>query len=446
MCLTEGFLTNDYLLDHTNTLLNYMRNANTTVRWLLLHRTTEVKKLRDIVAQGITENEILLLLLKASQFEYQVKSMFQSLLDTKDEKWEQYKKVSCEHMTELSEYFSGEKPLARVAKDESLQAWFLNISDKVSALNHKDSLKAGRKIQQITTALEDVEQFSQIATNLHVKQYLEDTRTYLRHMVRTANVKEEVMIMIESVCDLAYGWGILHKYIPLIHGNIKKDPFRTLEVRALILKLVSILDVPLLRIKQVNSADLEAVAEYYSTVLVAYVRKVLEIIPINVFTHLKEIISIRTRLRELPTRVVKIDLKEVAQLDERYKIARATHEISIFTRGILAMETTLVGMIEVNPQQLLEDGVRVELVRQLGHVLHNELQFKGGKIDELETCLNRLSGRIDGFLRSFEYIQDYINIYGLKIWQEEFSRIINYNVEQECNSFLKKKIYDWQSK
>ena len=47
---------------------------------------------------------------------------------------------------------------------------------------------------------------------------------------------------------------------------------------------------------------------------------------------------------------------------------------------------------------------------------------------------------MDGFLRSFEYIQDYINIYGLKIWQEEVSRIINYNVEQECNSFLREKV------
>jgi WASH complex subunit strumpellin len=42
-------------------------------------------------------------------------------------------------------------------------------------------------------------------------------------------------------------------------------------------------------------------------------------------------------------------------------------------------------------------------------------------------------------------IQDYVNIYGLKIWQEEFSRIVHFNVEQECNSFLKKKVYAWQS-
>ena len=49
---------------------------------------------------------------------------------------------------------------------------------------------------------------------------------------------------------------------------------------------------------------------------------------------------------------------------------------------------------------------------------------------------------MDGFRRSFEYVQDYINIYGLKIWQEEVSRIINYNVEQECNSFLREKVLD----
>jgi len=66
-------------------------------------------------------------------------------------------------------------------------------------------------------------------------------------------------------------------------------------------------------------------------------------------------------------------------------------------------------------------------------------------VSDLTQRLNSLAGQLDGFRRSFQYIQDYVNIYGLKIWQEEFSRIVNYNVEQECNSFLKKKIYDWQS-
>jgi WASH complex subunit strumpellin len=77
--------------------------------------------------------------------------------------------------------------------------------------------------------------------------------------------------------------------------------------------------------------------------------------------------------------------------------------------------------------------------------------------------LEILAQRMDGFRRSFEYIQvlsswhlyylcihywfqDYVSIHGLKMLQEEVSRIINYNVEQECNSFLRQKIFDWQSK
>ena len=38
---------------------------------------------------------------------------------------------------------------------------------------------------------------------------------------------------------------------------------------------------------------------------------------------------------------------------------------------------------------------------------------------ELEPKLVALAERMSGFRRSFEYIQDYVNIYGLKIWQEE---------------------------
>lgn len=54
--------------------------------------------------------------------------------------------------------------------------------------------------------------------------------------------------------------------------------------------------------------------------------------------------------------------------------------------------------------------------------------------------LKEMAATMDGFYRSFEYIQDYVSIYGLKIWQEEVSRIINYNVEQECNNFLRAKV------
>ena len=64
-------------------------------------------------------------------------------------------------------------------------------------------------------------------------------------------------------------------------------------------------------------------------------------------------------------------------------------------------------------------------------------------------CLVTLAGVLHTALASYvmtsSISQDYLNIFGLKMWQEEVMRIINYNVEQECNSFLRHKVYDWKS-
>ena len=64
---------------------------------------------------------------------------------------------------------------------------------------------------------------------------------------------------------------------------------------------------------------------------------------------------------------------------------------------------------------------------------------------DFEKRLQTLASRLDGLRTAFEYISDYIKVYGLKVWQEEYSRICNFMVQQECNRFLANKIYPWQS-
>ena len=54
----------------------------------------------------------------------------------------------------------------------------------------------------------------------------------------------------------------------------------------------------------------------------------------------------------------KVELKDFAQLEDRNQLAKLTHGVSKFTEGILAMQTTLVGIIKVEPKQLLEEGIR----------------------------------------------------------------------------------------
>ena len=444
--LTEGVLNYSYILEKNHILMNFCRECNVTIRWLLLHTRTANKKLQELILRDYDANSVLLLILKTAQFEFLMKKIYQQLLDTKEEKWNHCKKEGSERMKELGEYFSGEKALTRVKRNESLLKWFLSISEKVSMLDFHDSTLAGRKIQQLMQALEEVEQFHQIETDLQVRQFLSDTRTYLAQMIRIVNIKLEFLGILALVSDMSYAFQLIRTFIPSMQQQIKISPISVIMLRSTFLKLSSILDLPLVRINMAKSPDFISVSEYFSSELVKFVRRVLSIVPESMFAILNEIIQLQTHeMIELPTKIEKEKFRDFAQLELRHKLAKATHSVSVFTEGILAMENTFVGVIEVNPKKLLEDGIRKELVKKIAGSMDSILVMKTGRPEELSARLNQLSSQLDGFRRSFQYIQDYVNIYGLKIWQEEFSRIVNYNVEQECNSFLKKKIYDHQS-
>uniref|UniRef100_A0A674AJ68 WASH complex subunit 5 n=1 Tax=Salmo trutta TaxID=8032 RepID=A0A674AJ68_SALTR len=455
--LKEGFLREEIVLDNIPKLLNCLRDCNVSIRWLMLHTADSAydpnnKRLRQIKDQVINDSKynpkiLFQLLLDTAQFEFTLKEMFKQMLSEKQLKWESYRTEGSERMTELAEVFSGVKPLTRVEKNENLQAWFREISKQIESLNYEDSTAAGRKTVQLIQALVEVQEFHQLESNLQVCQFLADTRKFLHQMIRTINIKEEVLITMQIVGDLSYAWQIIDSFTSIMQESIRVNPSMVTKLRATFLKLASALDLPLLRINQANSPDLLSVSQFYSGELVTYVRKVLQIIPESMFTSLAKIIKLQIHaIMEVPTRLDKDKLKDYAQLGARYEVAKLTHAISIFTEGILMMKTTLVGIIKVDPKQLLEDGIRKELVRRVAYALHKGLIFNPkAKTSELMPKLKEMAATMDGFYRSFEYIQDYVSIYGLKIWQEEVSRIINYNVEQECNSFLRTKIQDWQS-
>uniref|UniRef100_A0A668AW11 WASH complex subunit 5 n=1 Tax=Myripristis murdjan TaxID=586833 RepID=A0A668AW11_9TELE len=428
--LKEGFLREEIVLDNIPKLLNCLRDCNVAIRWLMLHTADSAydpnnKRLRQIKEQVINDSKynpkiLFQLLLDTAQFEFTLKEMFKQMLSEKQIKWESYKKEGSERMTELAEVFSGVKPLTRVEKNENLQAWFREISKQIESLNYEDSTAAGRKTVQLIQALVEVQEFHQLESNLQVCQFLADTRKFLHQMIRTINIKEEVLITMQIVGDLSYAWQIIDSFTSIMQESIRVNPSMVTKLRATFLKLASALDLPLLRINQANSPDLLSVSQFYSGELVAYVRKVLQIIPESMFTSLAKIIKLQIHdIMEVPTRLDKDKLKDYSQLGARY---------------------------EVDPKQLLEDGIRKELVKRVAYALHKGLIFNPkAKPSELMPKLKEMAATMDGFYRSFEYIQDYVSIYGLKIWQEEVSRIINYNVEQECNSFLRTKIQDWQS-
>ncbi|VEN49154.1 unnamed protein product [Callosobruchus maculatus] len=457
LLLREGCITKDNLLKNINNITNTLRECNVTVRWLMLHtllkpgQSDRNKRMKQLREQVITESKcepgrLFKLLLNTAQLELLVKDLYKELLSDKEKQWEELKSESYKSLTELSEVFGGTKPLSRIPKNTKLQKWFMEIAKQVESLIQNDT-GSSRKLVQLIQALEEVQEFHQLDLNMQVVQFLTETRKYMDHMIRNIDIKEDVLINLQIIGDISYAWELIDAYTSIMQSGIKKEPTLVIQLRAVFLKLSSALEIPLLRINQAHSEDLVSVSQYYSKELEIYVRKVLQIIPNMMFSKFSRIIEIQTNiLKELPTRIEKDKIKTYAQLDERFEFAELTNSISVFSKGMRMMKNTLVGVVCLDPKKMLEDGIRIELVQHIAKTLHTILTFSPKpKQDDLDQKLKQLVQIMDGYKRSFEYIQDYINLNGLKIWQEEVTRIINYNVEQECNEFLRNKIHQWQS-
>ncbi|KAI8426211.1 hypothetical protein MSG28_005135 [Choristoneura fumiferana] len=141
-------------------------------------------------------------------------------------------------------------------------------------------------------------------------------------------------------------------------------------------------------------------------------------------------------IKEIPTRLDKERLKEFAQLEQRMEVAKLTHSASTFTTGILDMRSTLVGVIRVDPAELLEDGLLKELDTHISKKFVEFLEPQSRKPlapNTLLIRLQKLAESMDGYKRSLEYIQDYINIHGLRIWQKQVSAIIVESVAKEIS-------------
>jgi WASH complex subunit strumpellin len=444
--LAEGVLLPDYLLDNMNTILNNTRFYNVALRWRMCHGKAEVESFKKIIdASGITSEMLVNLLLNIAHFEYVIKDAIGVMLKEKHSSWIQGRDHAVDRLHELSEYFTGEKALTRVKRDDHMAAYFSTLAENAKSLNMETdhNTATGRKIQSIIRALEDVEQFEAMDTNVQIKTYLGEIREILRSMIRTVNINDEALSMLEHISDFSYAWEVLPDFLAQFHEAITRDPSTVVRLRAAFLKAGSMLDVPLIRITTINSEDAVSVAEYYSTNLVEFVRRVLQVIPISIFKILREIVKIQnTRMHIIPNRLEAKDLKEYADLDERFELSKLTFKVSQFTEGVLLMEKTLLGVIQVEPRQILEDGLRCEIVRQVSYALYSSLSFKNMTREEINKNLSHLANTLDGIKRSIEYLQDYIGIAGLKIFQEEFGRVINYNAEQEANRYLKRKIFD----
>lgn len=443
--LSDGFTKIDQLLDGINNYVKVVRDGNVVLRFLVLHTQSPSKKAQF----PLDRDELLAFLLDLAQFEYELKTAVDNALTTKAELWIDERSRAVNALKELGLSFSGTLSLSALTKDENLQNWFENIANEVEALENENNVANVQKIYQLTSALEKITQYHQISQSIFIKESVGRVVASLKTLGRLLNIDDKYTPLISTLSDFSYGFACVYQFIPLMQKRIKVDPFSVLKLRATFLKMTSLLDLQLVRILQCESNDVDSVSEHYSSLIVDFVRLVLEIVPISIFNVLTEIINLRTNvIKDLPNRIERQKLKEYAQLEERGRLAILTKEISILTSGVLAMKTTLMGVITVDPKQMLEEGIRKQLVKKVIDVLYlNLVPKKGEPLNPVtfNALIDNVGRALDGIRHSFEYMGDYVNMDGLRIWHHEYSRIMCFLVEQESNKFLRKKILPWQS-
>lgn len=452
--LAEGALTEATVMASVPRVLDVLRVANVSLRWLLLHRACVLDEFRTIVQQISPDADAMLdFLLRTAEFEFRLKGLLNDVIDARASNWDSAKAVVGEQMGQLSALFSGAIPSA-IEPDDELAEWFSRLAGEVAALDAGRATVAGRKIHKLGEALQEVEQFEAVDAQQVVRDFLADTRAKLAAMVRLLNVEDAVVHHADMISDLSYAWGpVIESMLPRLHARIQASPEAVGSMRALFHKLASILDVPVTRVAQAGSKDLSSVAQHYSGQLVSFVRRVMEAVPVVVFKLLSRVAQIRAEaLPEMPVRFEVGQLKDLARLEARQELALRTHQIATFTEGVVRQEKTLLGVIEVDPRAILHDGIRKQLVARVVEALNSALVFDlrglaGSKPvrdhDPLASVTRSLAAArhtLRSLHASVEYIQDFIGIKGLRMWQEEVARVFGFYSEQAANQFVRKRI------
>lgn len=376
--IVEGQLQEKEALDNVKELLACLRDANRTIRWVMLHEHATHQGMLQVIQGIIKEEQLVKLLLKLSKFEHLLKELLTQIVKKKSKMWLDDKEQSIHDMSEISEFFAGNRDWGGEYEDEDLSEWFGKIAGAIEEFEYKNTTKVGRKIQKMIVALEDLQlQHSIIDTNALILDKVSSTMNRLHHMIRIMGIKKQVLEHMTTISEFSYAWMAMARYRPHLQNVIASDPRTVLNLKTVFLKMSTIMDLPLAAIMKAGSEDFESVAKYYSGQLFEYVKLVLSVIPRSIFKELDAISKIMSdQLKEFEVKISKDVLKESTKIETRFELAKKTHEITLLTEGMLKLDNVLMGVIEIEPKEILVDGLRRELCRTLAQILHEGFIFQ----------------------------------------------------------------------
>ena len=183
------------------------------------------------------------MLLKLSKFEHLLKELLTQIVKKKSKMWLDDKEQSIHDMSEISEFFAGNRDWGGEYEDEDLSEWFGKIATAIEEFEYKNTTKVGRKIQKMIVALEDLQlQHSIIDTNALILDKVSSTMNRLHHMIRIMGIKKQVLEHMTTISEFSYAWMAMARYRPHLQNVIASDPKTVLNLKTVFLKMSTIMD------------------------------------------------------------------------------------------------------------------------------------------------------------------------------------------------------------
>lgn len=203
--VNDGVLNENIILEKLSDIVVLIRKCNVTLRWYFTHAVEPIyyingrnannggfqklNQLQNIIRTELNykESNLLNFLLDTAQMELIVRDHLRHLVQEKCNFLEKYKKDALNYIDELIQVFSGERPLAKVEVNLKLKSWFEEISKKLTQINVDNIYSSGSILIQIIQALEEVQEFHNMQSNVQAQQYIKDSRKNITKMVQVSH-------------------------------------------------------------------------------------------------------------------------------------------------------------------------------------------------------------------------------------------------------------------
>jgi WASH complex subunit strumpellin len=466
--LREGWLDESSFIEHSGRILNCIRDSNVVLKWLLLHSRWRacwsghklIKSLSSVVVSDRPDAKKLCEFLQnLCLLEKKASSLFDKSIAIRRAKVDEHKSRACDMLDELVSIFNDTKPMrwVKAGANQGLAKILADAQVSLSELDLENAQVSGshsrEDVVRLINRIEAARESYLDGKSLQVVQLFMDIKVNLVKLLRYLDLTDDFKTILQSAGDFSYAWTIMDEvFTNPMQQIIKDNPENMFAFESVIIKLTSAFESQLVRIQEINAqTDLISVSQYYSSKLVAYARRVLQIVPATILELISAIIAIQADSKlasdSVPSRIYLDQLRDYAMPEQRHQMLELTRKISHYARGIVAMPKTSIGLMRIDSKQMLESGLRRELYRNMTKRIEDTLGFKTSNVSQAgqdaRQAGNRLAERLvqldkilKSYRRSFEYIQDFLSIYGLKMWQEELSRIVRASVEQASSGSL----------